>query len=268
MRDFNNTLIQGPPIIRIDEADIPYVLCTSDLHLKHKNILYYTKRLNIPGIKDVETMEDIFVKNINDAINMIPANKRHKAMMINCGDFIFASGQNSFDYYIDFRKKLTPIHWYNVSGNHDNNNLYRTTKFTLAPTNVPYGKEEIKGSTDPYYITVPAWYWSSMYIMEIYRGAQVICVLTISHYPQEDFLGSVNIHGHLHTYEDLTDFKGSDKEWAIRLKNDGHYMDVGVDRNYGKPVWLSDILEGKYDVKVNKIPQLQSLKWRYNIDFR
>jgi hypothetical protein len=45
-------------------------------------------------------------------------------------------------------------------------------------------------------------------------------------------------------------------------------MDVGVDRNYGKPVWLSDILEGKYDVKVNKIPQLQSLKWRYNIDFR
>ena len=40
MREFNNTLIQGPPIIRIDEADVPYVLCTSDLHLNHKNILY------------------------------------------------------------------------------------------------------------------------------------------------------------------------------------------------------------------------------------
>ena len=71
MREFNNILIQGPPIIRIDEADIPYVLCTSDLHLNHKNILYYTKRLDIPGIKDVETMEDVFVRNINVKICLI-----------------------------------------------------------------------------------------------------------------------------------------------------------------------------------------------------
>ena len=103
MREFNNTLIQGPPIIRIDEADIPYVLCTSDLHLNHKNILYYTKRLDIPGIKDVETMEDVFVKNINDAISTVDQSKRNKVMVINCGDFIFASGQNSYEHYLNFR---------------------------------------------------------------------------------------------------------------------------------------------------------------------
>ena len=104
MREFNNTLIQGPPIIRIDEADIPYVLCTSDLHLNHKNILYYTRRLDIPGIKDVVTMEDVFVKNINDAISTVDQSKRNKVTVINCGDFIFASGQNSYEHYLNFRK--------------------------------------------------------------------------------------------------------------------------------------------------------------------
>lgn len=262
MREFNNTLIQGPPIIRIDEADIPYVLCTSDLHLNHKNILYYTKRLDIPGIKDVETMEDVFVKNINDAISTVDQTKRNKVMVINCGDFIFASGQNSYEHYLNFRNKLIPCKWYNVSGNHDNNNLYRTVKFVGNDS----GFEELNIQNQS--VVYPAWYWSSMYIMEIYRGAQVICVLTISHYPQDDFLGCVNIHGHLHTYEDLTYFKGSDKGWAIKLREDGHHQDVGVDRFYGKPVWLSDILEGKLDVNIANVPQLKSMKWQYKINFR
>lgn len=259
MREFNNTLLQGPAIIRIDEEDIPFVLCTSDLHLNHKNILFYTHRKGIPGITDIETMHEVIINNINDAISQIPMKYRDKAMMINCGDFIFASGQNSYDIYKNFRKKIIPIRWYNVSGNHDSNNLYRTVNFVPDMNN---GIELYE--SDVMTMKVPAWYWNSMYIMEIYRGAQCICVLTISHYPQDDFLGSVNIHGHLHTYEDMSLFKGTDKEWAERLRADGHYMDVGIDRNFAKPVWLSDILEGKLDVKLDKVPQIKSLKWRYN----
>ena len=69
------------------------------------------------------------------------------------------------------------------------------------------------------------------------------------------------------TYQ-RTYFKGSDKEWAISLRNGGHHQDVGVDRNYGKPMWLSDILEGKIDVDINKVPQLKSMRWQYKINFR
>jgi calcineurin-like phosphoesterase family protein len=207
-------------------------------------------------------MEDVFVKNINDAISTVDQSKRNKVMVINCGDFIFASGQNSYEHYLNFRNKLIPCTWYNVSGNHDNNNLYRTVKFIGNDS----GFEELNIQNQS--VVYPAWYWSSMYILEIYRGAQVICVVTISHYPQDDYLGCINIHGHLHTYEDLTYFKGSDKEWAISLRKGGHHQDVGVDRNYGKPMWLSDILEGKIDVDINKVPQLKSMRWQYKINFR
>ena len=99
--------------------------------------------------------------------------------------------------------------------------------------------------------------------MEIYRGAKCLTRFTISHFPLKEYYGYFNIHGHLHTYEDLSLYNTIDTEYAKELRANGHYIDVGVDRWEGKPVLLSDILENKTDIQVEKIPQLTSVKWQY-----
>lgn len=116
MKNFPNILYQGPSIIRINEEDIPYIMFTSDLHIHHKNILYYTRRLNIEGIIDIDTMSNVFAKNINSYVYNIIDNfdktalSNGKIKLINCVDFIFASASNSYDIYKNFIDKVLPLH--------------------------------------------------------------------------------------------------------------------------------------------------------------
>lgn len=244
MKTFKNILYKGPAVVRIDESQIPYIIFTSDLHLYHKNILYFTQRLSFDGISDIDTMFTVFTDNINNAINnKFPDVDKSNIILFNCGDLIFGSKSNTYNRYIEFKDKLLPITVYNIIGNHDINNIIRSCELVDNP--------------------VETWMWNNTYLLEIYRGDQCIAIFTISHQPMLDFTGSINIHGHLHTIEDLENYKGSDKEFAIQLRKDGQHIDVGVDRWYGQPVWLSDILENKTDIQIDKIPQLQSMKWQY-----
>lgn len=244
MKTYSSKLNIGPSIIRIDESEIPYILFTSDLHIEHKNILHFTKRLDMPGITDIDSMKQVFLNNINtDILSRIPSEELHKVKLFNCGDLILSAQSKCNTVYEDIKKLLLPITCYNVIGNHDINNLMRVNDFG-------YDQND-------------KWFWNNMYLIEVYRNNQCIAVFSISHQPLMTYNGSINIHGHLHTVEDLEQYKGIEKDLAITLRKDGHYIDVGVDRWLGHPVWLSDILNNKTDVDINKVPQLISMKWNF-----
>lgn len=72
---------------------------------------------------------------------------------------------------------------------------------------------------------------------------------TISHRPMTNFTGDFNIHGHLHSTPDLGDYvRAEEYELAVACRADGKHHDCGVDRNGYMPVALSDILARRTDI--------------------
>lgn len=208
------TIISGPHILKFDISEIENIYFTSDIHANHANIIKYCNR----PFKDVEEMNRVLFDNINKTIGDNP-----EAILINCGDFIFGN----VSMYDDLIDSIKAKKIYNIIGNHDIKNIVQRRAM------IPYDE-------------TAKVFWSTELIVQLWNGPKLHTIFTVSHYPHCDgqFLGSFNIHGHLHTPKNLDEYTGVDANIARKLKENGMCYDVGVDGNDYKPVKLTDVLTG------------------------
>ena len=101
-------------------------------------------------------------------------------------------------------------------------------------------------------------------IVQIWDGPKLHTIFTVSHYPHCDgqFVGSFNLHGHLHTPKNLDEYTGSDANTARKLKEKGMCYDVGVDGNDYKPVKLTDVLTGNLIMYQLSPDHVNFQKWK------
>lgn len=67
----------------------------SDIHIRHKNILKFTRRLEKEGVEDIDSMEDILVKEWNSVVKP--------------GDTVYDLGDSNFGkphHYIQFLERV------------------------------------------------------------------------------------------------------------------------------------------------------------------
>lgn len=240
-----NYILQGPTVIQIQEADIPYTFFTSDLHIQHKNILHFTKRGSI--FSDVEDMNTKLLDNINQTLpNKSP---EHTIRLFHCGDLFFGNKSQSCEKlkYIQDTIKDSVDEVYAVVGNHDVNNIlsYHTMipVFAYNTTDVYCNKQ---------------WFWNNMFIVEIIRGTKVISRFTVSHFPMDEFHGKFNIHGHLHSEPGNRGDNSENQEIINKYRKTGLHFDCGVDNNNYNPVSLADIMENKTSITFN-----HGVIWQY-----
>lgn len=219
----------APFIVDIKEEDVDKYYFTSDLHLNHKNILYYTERYKLTSsrIKEEQVIElkEKLISNIN---SVVP----EYGILVNCGD-VMLSGLGSWEEDLD---QIKCKKHYIVLGNHDYGNILKRKNLSMGYD--PDAKIQ----------------FSNMIVFRIWKGDKILKMFTVTHMPQDDFVGGFNIHGHLHTPKIADSVKDKCKDYDIMKKfsEDGRHFDCGVDRNDYKPVSLSAILEGKTDIKYFK----------------
>lgn len=217
----------APVVIDIDECDVDKYYFTSDLHLNHKNILYYTERYKLTSSKvkeeQVAELKEALISNINSSLPPY-------AILVNCGD-VMLSGLSSWEEDMD---KINCKKHYIVLGNHDYQNILK--KKNLSFEYNPDAKLQ----------------FSNMIVFRIWRDSHLVRSFTVTHMPQEDFVGSFNIHGHLHTPKDIELLKDKCRDYSLMKKysEDGKHHDCGVDRNNYRPVSLVEILENKTNIKI------------------
>jgi calcineurin-like phosphoesterase family protein len=247
-----NKILIGSPILRFKEEDIPNIFFTSDLHIQHKNILHFTPRGG--AFQDVEDMDSSLLNSVNNPAILYPnSTNMDKLILFHCGDLLFGQAGLSQSFYKMIQDSLSSYHRiYAVAGNHDRNNILMRHQLISSYS------DDIMDGTE----CNTKWFWNNMYIVEIYRGSQCIMVFTVSHFPMEEYHGSFNIHGHLHSYKDMNPEDHHYVDWH-RWSDDGHHFDCGVDNNQYQAVALTDILDGKTDIKIKEIPQTSGLKFKY-----
>lgn len=216
MIEEKKSITAGPHMLVFDISDIPNIYFTSDLHLNHKNIITYSNR----PFRDIDDMNNSLINNINNITENNP-----NAILINCGDFIFSNVST----YEDFVDRIAVKRIYSIIGNHDVKNVVQRRKM------IPYNEDS-------------KCVWSTELIIQIInkKTGKIVCMFTVSHYPHCDsqFMGSFNIHGHLHSPQNLNLYTGADINIARKLREKGFCYDVGVDGNNYAPVSLKDILTG------------------------
>lgn len=226
------TIVAGPHILRIDVSELENVYFTSDIHINHDSIIKYCNR----PFKDVNEMNTVLIDNINKTIG-----DNTNAILINCGDFIFRN-VGEYEKFIDSinAKKI-----YNIIGNHDIKNIIQRRYM------IPYDE-------------TAKTFWSSELIVEIREGQKIHTIFTVSHYPHCDgqFMGSFNIHGHLHTPKNIDDYTGTDLNIVRKLREKRICYDVGVDGNDYKPVKLTDILTGNLIMYQISQDHINFNKWK------
>lgn len=225
-----NKICIAPMIIRVKEEDMPYIFFTSDWHIQHKNILNFTQR----GIKykDVDDMFNGIMFNMNVIYDSIPDEHKHQAMLFHCGDLLFGSRSKCQEFYKEIQDNIEWPKVYCVMGNHDVNNIMRQHE-VIPAYNPAWDRTECN----------PNWMWNNMFIVEVYRESKCIATVSVSHFPMEEYHGSLNIHGHLHTRPEQyvkEDFSYLNmKRWA---EAEYHY-DAGVDNNDYMPISLYEIMQ-------------------------
>lgn len=240
-----NYILQGPTVIQIQEADIPYTFFTSDLHIQHKNILHFTRRGS--AFADVDDMNAKLLDNIN---NTLPAkSSEHIIRLFHCGDLFFGNKSQSCEKleYIQNAIKDSVNEVYAVVGNHDVNNIL--TYHTMIPV-FGFNTTDIHCNTQ--------WFWNNMFIVEILRNTKVISRFTVSHFPMDEFHGKFNIHGHLHSEPGTRPGDAENQAIIDKYRNTGTHFDCGVDNNNYIPVSLADIMENKTSITIN-----HGLIWQY-----
>jgi calcineurin-like phosphoesterase family protein len=247
-----NKILIGSPILRFKEEDIPNIFFTSDLHIQHNNIRNFTARGT--DFTDIDDMDTKLLEKINHPIINYPkVSNMNKLILFHCGDLLFGKASQSEHYYKIIQDGLSSYHRvYAVAGNHDRNNILMRHQLISAYSG------DITDGTE----CNTKWFWNNMYIVEIYRGSKCILVFTVSHFPMEEYHGSFNIHGHLHSYPDINPKDHHYADWH-RWSDDGHHFDCGVDNNQYQAVALTDILDGKTDIKIKEIPQTSNMKFIY-----
>lgn len=252
MKEFNtNTHFRyGPPIIRIDEADISKVILTSDWHLYHKNIIRYSKR----PFNDLEEMKNHIISVTKAEIEKLPTFEKdgelfYDGYLINCGDIAMWNNEKKYTDVIenDIDKVLGNVRKYYCLGNHDIQTL-------LATINLMPGGDAFKDA-----------FFNTQYIIEVYRDKKLKMTFTISHQPLTDPYGSFNLHGHLHTPSTFKKYMTEEEIGELskvydssEQKEDRHvfgtlvkwsqstrHYDVGLDYNNYRPIWLKDIINLK-----------------------
>lgn len=241
-----NKILVAPPILRFQENEVPNIFFTSDLHIKHKNILEFTQRKDI--FPDITCMNKQLLEMVNTPV-LHPLSDPDRLILFHCGDLLF--GKSSYKMIQDGLSKYERV--YAIAGNHDRNNILMHHQLVMSYTgDITDGTEcNIK------------WFWNNMFIVELYRGAKCITVFTVSHFPMKEFHGSFNIHGHLHSFPGFEPDTEYHKTWESWLSTGVHF-DCGVDNNNYKPVCLCDILLGKTSIAVAEIPQLANIKFSFD----
>lgn len=213
-------LISGPHVLNIQIKDLKKLWFSSDWHMNHLPIIKYTNR----PFNTVEDMNNTIISNVNEKV-------KENDILINCGDVIL--GQNSmFNNYMDQIKCRTI---YNCIGNHDIKNIIKKSEL------LPYREGEHV-------------YWSYTILIMVYNGSKLLFSFTCSHcpMPRHNYIGICNIHGHLHTFEDISKYDGRDRPLALELLADGHYYDCGVDRHNFYPVSFIDIINHSSSIKIKE----------------
>lgn len=233
-------ILQGPSIIRIKEEDIPNTFFTSDLHLNHKNVFKFTEREN--SFTDIDNMTIKLTNNL-----CIPSSFNNN-ILFHCGDMIFGSKANTESIYKELASSLSTTYnkVYAVIGNHDYENIMKCTNLVSSFSHDISDGELIHN-----------WYWNTVYIVEVYREQQCILKFTVSHFPMNEFYGSFNIHGHLHSTP------SDNRETITKWRNTGKHFDCGCDNNEYMPVSLKDIVENKTSIKFSEIPTYKNIKFNY-----
>lgn len=234
-----NYILQGPTIIRIDEKDIPYTYVSSDLHYSHKNILNFTNRGKI--YNDIDEMNAGILENYQKQLEPLQDTRgEHTIRFIHCGDLIFGTKSQVNEKLSIIQNKIDPYvdEVYAVFGNHDIENILRYHEVIPA-----FGFNTLSANCNN------KWFWNNVYVVEVYRETKCILRFTVSHFPMEEYYGAFNIHGHLHSQEDIHANMNNAEEVA-RYRATGHHFDCGLDFNNCKAVSLADILEGKTSINV------------------
>ena len=204
-------LYSGPHVLKLQVSDLQKLWFSSDWHLNHRAIIEYTKR----PFSSVEKMNETIISRVNEKV-------KPDDILINCGD-VLLSQCSTFD---DIMCKIQCKTMYHCIGNHDVKNVLK------------------HGNLEPY---EPGHhiYWSYTILIMVYHKSRLLFCFTCSHCPQprHNFIGLFNIHGHLHTFEDISKYDGRDRPLALELLEDGFYYDCGVDRHNFYPVSFMDILE-------------------------
>lgn len=284
------------PILDIERAESDKVFLSSDWHLNHENLLYFTKRGgwlrhdmrfkkmdvdcdcefgvrfrsdcgcgytyigrsavdNIPMfIADGDGKPSVLFDGggaehaVSSVLDITEAKDKRRCdiveynhtliervnevvgeddTLINCGDVIIGR-TSELGYYID---KIRCRNIIIVLGNHDVNNMMRKLRLRDG--------EGCK-------VTV-----TNMLTLRVSSKKKVLYYGSVSHAPLETFTGSFNIHGHLHSTQNLDDYKDSpDYNIAVKYKATGKHFDCGLERNGFRPVCLTDILGNKTDIRI------------------
>ena len=220
----------SPLVLNIQKSEIGNYYFTSDFHLNHKNILYYTDRNKYLSHRDniddsIKEMNNIIINNMNEIADSNP-----NAILINCGDIILGNHEEFWDY----QSKLRFSKIINITGNHDLSNIFRDCTLEYS-----YDKNAKIQFSNTLYI-------------KVCNGKHYLNTFMVSHIPVESMSKLYNIHGHLHSPENLNEyFNNSDYDIAVRCKEVGRHHDCGLDRNNFKPISLEDIYLGKTDIKIN-----------------
>ena len=224
------------PEITLILDDIPNVYFTSDWHLGHKNVIEYAERTCFNNVVDMDIR---LISNVNKVCD-------EDSILFQCGDMLFGYYKN----WVTIRTRVRPRTVYSVIGNHDYRNLDIPKRFITHFTAVKLGESlrhfDSNGMLRSDYIR---WRFNKKYTVNIIDNGEVLLKIAVTHEPiDKDVLTQegydLNLHGHLHSFPDIDRYKGTDKEYALSLIEDGRYYDVGVDRNDYKPVCLKDILTG------------------------
>lgn len=225
-----NKFYLSPFVLDISINDINKYWFTSDFHFNHKKILEFTERKTALGLtaQDIEgelaEMKNKIISNFNSVLT-------DQDILVNCGDIIFNKSS-------EFEANLLQINCkreYILFGNHDYQNILKKKDLNIVYD--PDAKLQ----------------YSNLIVFRIWKDNKHYTAFTVSHMPQEDFIGLFNIHGHLHSYEDITErenFEKKNYEIIKKYRDDGRHFDCGLERNNYKPVSLLSILEGKTDIKI------------------
>lgn len=219
----------APFTLDIELGDIGKYWFTSDLHLNHKNILYFTKRYTLVG--DVLLKEDKVIELKNRIISRVNSVLDDESILVNCGD-VMLGGIGDWEDDLD---KFICKKQYILLGNHDYVNILK--------------KKNLKISYNP----EAKIQYSNMMVFRIWNKDKLLIIFTVTHMPQDDFVGFFNIHGHLHSVEDIETMKQDFRNYDIckKYRESGKHFDCGLDRNDYKPVSLVSILKGERDINTN-----------------
>ena len=230
MQEKLNEFFIAPFVIDIQESEISKYYFTSDLHLNHRNIFYFTNRRKELDL--VETEKDKLISEFeNKIIDRFNTILPEDAILVNCGDIMFGK-LSEFFQTLD---RIKCQRQYIIMGNHDYGNILKKPNQRL--------------SYDPN----AKYQFSNLIVFRIFSGGSTHpkYMFSVSHMPLEDYYGQFNIHGHLHSFKDPEENKSKDfknYETIKKYKGFGTHFDCGLERNGMNPVPLIEILNNKTDI--------------------